>query len=219
MLIKVVLVEDHTIIRASLRALLDRQPDLEVVGEAGDGHKAVELVEQIKPDVVIMDVVLRESALCGMEATRKITHFEESPKVIALSVMEELAYVKQMLSAGASGYLFKGCTEKELMEAIHTVLSGRTYFSKDVERVIQEDYVNLVQQPPEKTSTELTDREMEILRLTAMGKAAKEIAGDLQISRKTVDAHKRKLMAKLEIWSIAELTRYALREGIISDED
>jgi len=219
MSIKVLLVEDHTIIRASLKALLGLQPDLELVGETGDGQEAVELAARTKPVIVIMDVVLRESPLSGMEATKKITQSQDGPKVIALSVMEDLAYVKKMLSCGASGYLFKGCTEKELMEAIHTVLSGKTYFSKDVERAIHEDYVSIVQQPVKKNRADLTEREIEILALTAMGGSAKGIAGELNISRKTVDAHKRKLMAKLGIWSIAELTKYALRNGIISDKE
>ncbi len=213
------MVEDHNIIRASLQALIERRGDLHVVGATSNGEEAVSLAERLKPDVVIMDVVLRGSNMTGMQATREITRSRTGCKVLALSVMEDLAYVKGMLAAGASGYLFKGCSEDELLEAIQAVLAGETYFSEEARHVIQEDYVNLVQKPPGDAPGELTDREREVLRLTALGQSSKSIAADLNISRKTVDAHRRKVMEKLDIWSVAELTKYALRERIILDEE
>jgi len=218
MKIKVLLVEDHTIISSGVHALLEHQADIEVVGEAANGREAVDLATRLSPEVVIMDVVLRGSKISGLQATKQIADLNKGIKVIALSVMEDLAYVKSMLSAGASGYLFKGCSTEELLEAIHAVLQGEVYFSEGARRVVEQDYVNLVQNPL-KSHKELTDRETEILRMTALGKNAKEIADDLEISRKTVDVHKRKIMEKLDLWSVAELTKYALREGIILEDE
>lgn len=217
--IKIILVEDHTIVRSSLRALLDRQPNIEVIGEAATGEEAIELASQLPPDIVIMDVVLRGAEINGIKATRKIIDMKKGIRVIALSVIEELAYVKSMLSAGASGYLFKGCTEDDLMEALNNVMQGKIYFSEEAGRVVHEDYVNLIQSPAKSRDGELTSRELDIIRLVALGENPKEIADRLRISRKTVDAHKRKLMGKLNLWSDAELTKYALREGIIREDE
>ncbi len=218
MKIRVLVVEDHTIIRSSLRALIERQQDIEVAGETGDGREAVDLARKLAPDIVLMDVSLRGSGLTGIQATQEITNLKTGAKVIALSVIEELSHVKRMLAAGASGYLFKGCTEAELIAAIHAATNGQTFFSEDATRVIQEDYVAIVQNP-ESAPSNLSPRELEILKCLVAGHPAKYIAGELEISRKTVDAHKRKIMEKLNIWSIAELTRYALREGIILEDE
>lgn len=219
MKIKVLLVEDHTIIRSSLRVLLERQPGIEVIGEAATGEEAIELAGQLLPDIVIMDVVLRGAEISGIQATRKIIDLQKGIRVIALSVMEDLAYVKSMLSAGASGYLFKGCTEEDLMEALHDVMQGKVYFSEEAGRAVHEDYVHLMQTPAKPRAGELTSRELDIVRLIALGENPKEIANRLSISRKTVDAHKRNLMEKLSLRSDAELTRYALREGIIREDE
>lgn len=219
MAIKVLLVEDHTLIRTSLRALLERQPDIKVVGETANGREAVEMASDLSPDIVLMDVVLRGSEVTGMQATQKIMESNADAKVVALSVMEDLTYVKRMLSAGACGYLFKGCTEDELVAAIHTVLTGKTYFSEDALRVVQEDYVSAVQNQDGSRKSKLTAREVEILQRVASGEPSKSIAVDLNISRKTVDAHRHKIMEKLNIWSVAELTQYAMHEGIITDDE
>ncbi|MCK6622037.1 MAG: response regulator transcription factor [Calditrichaceae bacterium] len=219
MKIKVLLVEDHTIVRSSLRVLLERQPGIEVIGEAATGEEAIELAGQLLPDIVIMDVVLRGAEISGIQATRKIIDLQKGIRVIALSVMEDLAYVKSMLSAGASGYLFKGCTEEDLMEALHDVMQGKVYFSEEAGRAVHEDYVHLMQTPVKPRAGELTSRELDIVRLIALGENPKEIANRLSISRKTVDAHKRNLMEKLSLRSDAELTRYALREGIIREDE
>lgn len=219
MKIKVLLVEDHTIISSGLHAILEPQADIEVVGKTVNGREAVELAARLSPAVVIMDVVLRGSEISGIEATRQIAELNKDVKVIALSVMEDLAYVKSMLAAGASGYLFKGCSTEELLEAIHAVLQGEVYFSEGARRVVEQDYVNLVQNPLKSHKGELTDREIEILKFVALGKNAKEIADRLDISRKTVDVHKRKIMEKQNLWSVAELTKYALREGIILEDE
>ncbi len=216
MAIKVLVVDDHTIIRSSLRVLLEQQSEVDVVGDSADGMTAIELARQLSPDVVLMDVMLRGSEVSGIEATQKITEVMPETKVIALSVVEEITYVKRILAAGATGYLFKGCTEEELVEAIHSVVKGQSYFSEGALQVVQEDYVTTAQS--QGNYSKLTVREMEILKLIASGLPTKGIAAELRISRKTVDAHKRNIMEKLEMWSVAELTRYALKEGIIVEE-
>lgn len=215
--IKIVLVEDHNIIRSGLRVFLEQQPDIVIAGEAANGQDAINLARELSPDVFLMDVVLRGSEISGIQATRKITEMKKGIKVIALSVMEEQAYVKGMLSAGASGYLFKGCNEIELMEAIYSVINDETYFSKGAERVIQDAYVDMIQNPAKDRHGDLTDREVEILRLTALGENSKEIGDKLSIHRKTVDTHKRRILEKLNLRNIAELTRYALRHRIIHE--
>lgn len=216
MAIKVLVVDDHTIIRSSLRVLLEQQSEVDVVGDSADGMTAIELARQLSPDVVLMDVMLRGSEVSGIEATQKITEVMPETKVIALSVVEEITYVKRILAAGATGYLFKGCTEEELVEAIHSVVKGQSYFSEGALQVVQEDYVTTAQS--QGNYSKLTVREMEILKLIASGLPTKGIAAELRISHKTVDAHKRNIMEKLEMWSVAELTRYALKEGIIVEE-
>ncbi len=218
MKIRILLVDDHTIIRCSLRALLERQHDFEVAGETPDGREAVDMVEQLAPDIVLMDVALRGSDMSGIEATRKITDLQTGTRVIALSLIEALSHVKQMLAAGASGYLFKGCREDELLAAIYAVLEGRTYFSEEAARVIQEDYVAIVQHAID-AGCKLSPREFEILKQLVSGHPTKFIADELHISRKTVDTHRHRIMRKLSISSIAELTRYALREGIIMGDE
>ena len=216
---KILLVEDHHVIRQSFKAMLESQPDLEVVGEADTGAVAITLALQLQPDVVIMDITLRGSEITGTQATRKITAVNKAIKVIALSIWEEGPYVKGMMAAGASGYLSKNCTTDELVEAIQTVMAGRLYFSKEVAAVIQEEYVNIVRGSSAANPNDLTDRELEVLRLIAQGENAKTIAGRLKISSKTVDAHRRNLQEKLKLYTIADLTKYAIREKIIQAEE
>ncbi len=219
MAIKVLLVDDHDLVRASFCALLERQRDIRIVGQTGDGQDAVEQAAQLCPDVVLMDVTLRGSAINGIQATQRITAACAEAKVIALSVNEELVYVKGMLAAGARGYLFKGCSEAELVDAIHSVVEGKTPFSEGARLAVQEDYLNIIQSPDQSPKARLTARELQVLEMVVAGYPSKGIAIDLNISRKTVDAHRHKIMEKLDIWSVAELTRYALREGVVVDED
>lgn len=218
MKIRILLVEDLHVVREGFKAILGSQPELEVVGETDDGATAIQLAGELLPDVVIMDISLRSSEMTGVQATRKITSLHPQVKIIALSVWEDAARVKAMTAAGASGYLSKKCTSDELMEAIETVMEGRTYFSAAIAEVVQEAYVNIVRNKA-RNPQDLNDRERYILRLIAMGENTKAIAAELNISPKTVDHHRRKLMQKLNLDNIADLTKYAIREKIIHDDE
>jgi len=216
---KIILVDDHTIIRESFRSLLESQQVFEVVGEADNGRDAIHLAGELSPDVIIMDIELRDSELTGIEATRKIHEQNESIKIIALSMMDKLSHIRGMVRAGASGYLCKDCTTEELIEAIETVLKGKNYFTKDAERRMQKDYLSLIRDSANTQKNALTGREVQILRSVAMGKNSKQIGDTLKISPKTVDTHRRSLMDKLKIFSVAELTKYAIREKIIDTHE
>ncbi len=214
---KILLVEDYDVIREGFRALLESQPELEVVGDCGNGAEAVDLALTLKPHVVIMDIGLRGSAMNGIQATHKIVAANQEIKVIALSVMEEAAMIKGMIAAGASGYLTKGCKAEELREAIQSVLEGKTYFGKGVNATVQEEFVHYARHASAQNPGNLSDREVEVLRLLAQGENAKSIADRLKISSKTVDAHRRKIMEKLKIDNLADLIKYAMREKIIQE--
>ena len=223
--IRVILVDDHQIIRQGLRSLLNAQPGLEVVAEAPDGGAAVRLSGELAPDVVVMDVDM--PGVSGVEATREITRGNgHPPKVVALSAYRSLRFTADMLNAGAAGYVVKESAFSELAEAIRTVASGKVYLSPEVADVLLKDGKNRgdgtgnvgdgeVAAAPTAYS-QLSPREREILHLTAEGKAMKEIAVTLDISIKTVETHRRKVMEKLGFESVAELTKYAIREGLTS---
>ncbi len=218
MKIKILLVEDLHVTRSGYRALLEKQPGLEVVGETDNAAEAVEKARQLLPDVVIMDIGLRGSEMTGTQATREIMALNQDIKVIALSVMEKTAYVKGMLRAGACAYLSKNCTEDELMEAIEAAMEGRRYFSKGVKEIIEEDYIDIITNPHTHKG-DLSEREWEVLRLTALGLNSKGIGDELNISPKTADAHRRSVMKKLNFKSIADLIKYAIREKIIQESE
>ncbi|NUO84072.1 response regulator transcription factor [candidate division KSB1 bacterium] len=217
MKINILLVEDHHVIREGFRALLESQPELQVVGETDNGAEAIDLALKLQPHVVIMDIGLRGSEISGIQATRKITAAHKEIKVIALSVLEEGAMIKGMMAAGASGYLSKGCKAGELMAAIHTVLQGKFYFSAGINATIQEEFVHIARNSSPHNPNDLSDRELEVLRLIAQGENTKAIGLALKISPKTVDAHRRNLMDKLKLDNIADLTKYAIREKIIQE--
>jgi two-component system response regulator NreC len=219
MKIKILLVEDLHVTRSGYRALLEKQPGLEVAGETDNAADAVEKARLLSPDVVIMDIGLRGSEMTGTQATRQITALDKDIKVITLSIMEKSAYVKGMLRAGACAYLSKNCTEDELLEAIEAAMEGRRYFSKSVKEIIEEDYIDIITNPRASRKGELSEREWEVLRLTALGLNSKGIGDELDISPKTVDAHKRSLMKKLNFKSIADLIKYAIREKIIQESE
>jgi two-component system response regulator NreC len=219
MKIKILLVEDLHVTRSGYRALLEKQPGLQVVGETDNAAAAVEKARQLAPDVVIMDIGLRGSEMTGTQATREITALDKDIKVIALSVMEKTAYVKGMLRAGACAYLSKNCTEDELMEAIEAAMEGKRYFSNGVKQIIEEDYIEIVTNPHAARQGDLSEREWEVLRLTALGLNSKAIGVELDISSKTADAHRRSVMKKLNFKSIADLVKYAIREKIIQESE
>ena len=216
MSIRILLADDHKITRQGLRSLLDKQQDMEVVAEAEDGRTAVRLVGELSPNVVIMDVTMPD--LNGVEATRQIVGQSPDVKIIALSMHSDTLFVTEMLRSGASGYLLKDCAFEELARAIHAVVAGKTYLSPSVSGVVVDDYLHRLSKADFSDSQVLTDREREVLQLLAEGKSTKQIALKLHISVKTVETHRRQMMNKLDIHTVAELTKYAIRKGLTSLE-
>jgi DNA-binding NarL/FixJ family response regulator len=192
--------------------LLEKQPDIEVVGAVQDGKKALELVRELKPDIVIMDITMPN--LNGVDATRKIIGELGNVKVIALSMHSSRRFVAEMLQAGASGYILKECLFDELIEAIRTVLGGGVYLSPKIAGVVVDDYLRRLTTKFKPDAPTLTEREREVLQLLAEGKSTKHIALQLHVSDKTIESNRRNIMDKLGIHSIAELTKYAVREGL-----
>jgi DNA-binding NarL/FixJ family response regulator len=216
MSVRVLLVDDHAIIREGLRSLLEKQPDLEVVADADDGRRAIELVRELCPDVVVMDITMPR--LGGIEATRQITGEFPAVKVIALSIHSRRRFVADMLRAGASGYILKECLFDELVQAIRAVSEGGRYLSPRITDVVVDDYVKRLSSGDESPLRSLTGREREVLQLVAEGKSTKQIAQELHVSTKTIEANRRQIMEKLDMHSVAELTKYAVREGLTSLE-
>jgi len=212
MKIRILLADDHRIIREGLRALIVGLQGLEVVAEAEDGRTAVRLARELKPDLIVMDIGMAE--LNGMEATRQIRAESPRAKVIALSMHSDARFVSEMLKAGASGYLLKDSAFEELARAIGVVAAGGTYLSPGITGVVVRDYVGRLGEARSEASAALTPREREVLQLVAEGHSTKEIAGKLGVSLKTVDTHRQQIMSKLGLHSVAELTKHAIREGL-----
>jgi DNA-binding NarL/FixJ family response regulator len=189
--------------------ILDAQADMEIVGEAANGRQAVDLAEQLRPDVVVMDVAMPE--LNGIEATRRLATSVPHARVVALSMHKDSVYVREILRAGARGYLLKDSGAADLVAAIHAVASGESYLSPAVSNAVLDDYRRHVTDPIDL----LTSREREVLQLLAEGKTNKEIAGVLNLSVYTVEAHRGRIMEKLNLHSIGELVRFAVRNGLI----
>jgi len=215
MSIRIILVDDHKITRQGLRLLVEKQKDMQVVAEAQDGRSAVELVDKLEPDLVIMDVTMPD--LNGMEATRQILTRSPDVKVIALSMHSDSLFVTEMLKSGASGYLLKDCAFEELVRAIYSVIKGNTYLSPSISSVVVDDYLHRLSRYASNADV-LTNREREVLQLLAEGKSTKQIALKLYVSAKTIETHRRQIMEKLDMHSIAELTKYAIRKGFTSLE-
>jgi two-component system response regulator NreC len=216
MSIRILLADDHKITRQGLRSLLEKQHDMEVIAETEEGRTAVRLVRELLPDVVIMDVTMPD--LNGIEATRQIVGEFPDVKVIALSMHSDSLFVTEMLRSGASAYLLKDCAFEELARAIRTVTAGKTYLSPSISGVVVDDYLHRLSKADFSDSRILTDREREVLQLMAEGKSTKQIALKLHISVKTVETHRRQMMDKLDIHTVAELTKYAIRKGLTSLE-
>lgn len=210
--IRVVLADDHQIIRDGLRALVDQQDGMHVVADAESGRRAVELADELRPQVVIMDVSMPD--LNGIEATRRIVGATPTVKVVGLSMHRDKRFIVEMLKAGASGYLLKDCAFDELAQAIHTVMRGQIYLSPAISDVVVEDLVREPRQEASSAFSSLSGREREILQLLAEGKTTKQIALHCHISTKTVETHRHNIMDKLDKPSIAELTKYAIWEGL-----
>ena len=213
--VRILLADDHNILRDGMRLLLERQPGFEVVGEAGDGREIVEMAREHHPDVVVMDIAMPN--MNGIEATRRIVEKQPETGVVILSMHYDESYVLRSLKAGARAYLLKDALKAELIGAIRAVAEGRSFFSPKVSRILQEDYVEALGRKDADDSYELlTDREREILQLVAEGKTNKEIAGILNVSLYTVDTHRTHILQKLNLHSVPELILYAVRKGIIS---
>ena len=217
MSIRVLIADDHKIMLAGLRSLLEKQTDFDVVGEAENGRKAVQMAQEKKPEVVVMDVSMPD--LNGMEATKQIIESLPETRVIALSMHSDKRFVMGMLRAGASGYLLKDCASEELANAIHQVVNGKKYLSPEITGVVIDDF--LLGGALEKGTTvasQLSPREREVLQLIAEGWSTKQTASHLYVSIKTIETHRRQLMKKLNLHNIADLTKYAIREGLTSIE-
>jgi DNA-binding NarL/FixJ family response regulator len=214
MTIRVLLADDHKIVRDGLRNLLEKHADIAVLGEAEDGREALQLARKLSPDVVVMDIAMPE--LNGIEATRQILSEYPGIKIVALSMHSDKRFVSEMLKAGASAYLLKDCAFEELITAIRTIMTGKIYLSPGIAGVVLEDYIRSDRKPGPTVFSQLSDREREVLQLMAEGKTTKEVAAHLNVSIKTVETHRMNIMTKLDIHSIAELTKYAIREGLTS---
>ena len=213
--IRILLADDHSILREGLRMLLDRQTEFAVVGDACNGREAVEMAEACDPDVVIMDLAM--PGLNGIEATRRITSRSPRTAVVILSMHSDESYILRSLKAGARAYLLKDSLKADLIDAVRAAAQGKSFFSPKVSRVLKEDYVNELEvKGAEDTWDLLTDREREILQLVAEGKTNKEIAAVLNISPYTIDTHRGHILQKLNLHSAPELILYAVRKGIIT---
>lgn len=215
--IRVLLAEDHTIVRKGILSLLEDEADIEVVGEASNGHEALELVEALRPDIVLIDINM--PLLNGLEATRLIKKQFPAVQVLVLTMYKNEEYVLQLLQAGASGYLIKQSVPAELITAIHAVQQGDAFLSPSISKSLIDEYLRRAtpQSQPDHYDT-LTDREREVLQLLVEGFSGKEIAERLVISVKTVSVHRSNLMEKLNLHSIPDLVKYAIRKGITTLE-
>jgi DNA-binding NarL/FixJ family response regulator len=213
---KVLLADDHEIVLNGLRTLLQNQHNVEVVAEAKDGRMAVQLASKHEPDLVIMDISMPN--LNGIEATRQIKDELPDARIIVLSMHSGREFVSEALSAGAHGYLLKDCAFDELTDAINAVRVGKIYLSQNITGLVVEDYVRKLSNDESVDSDNLTSREREVLQLIAEGNSTKEIADMLYLSRKTIETYRSRLKDKLNCNSVAELTKYAIREGITSLE-
>ncbi len=215
MSIRVLLADDHGVVRKGLRFLLERQADMEVVGEAADGREALRLAEASEPDIVIMDIAM--PLLNGIEATAQMVKRNPAIGVIILSMHSDEDYLLSALNAGAKGYLLKDSAEVDLVRAIQAVKKGTPFFSPEIAKTMLEDYMRFLQQRNLQDSYDLlTEREKEVLQLLAEGKSNKEVAAILDVSVYTVDSHRMHLMQKLNLHNTAEIVLYAVRKKIIS---
>jgi DNA-binding NarL/FixJ family response regulator len=213
--IRILLADDHNVIRRGLRLLLESQPGFSVVGEAADGRQAVEQAEALKPDVVVLDIAMPN--LSGTEAAQRIVESMPGTAIVILSMHSDEGYVLRALKAGAKAYLVKDSAESDLIDAIKAVSQGKAFFSPEVSKMLVDDYVREIRARGVNDSYELlTAREREVLHLLAEGKSNKDIAALLKLSLFTVETHRRNLQEKLNLHSLAELILYAVRKGLIS---
>jgi RNA polymerase sigma factor (sigma-70 family) len=214
---KIVLAEDHTILREGLKSLLSSSQDFEVIGEAADGREAIRCVEKLKPDLILIDLSMPR--MNGMEAIREIRRISKEVKILVLTVHKSEEYVLATFKAGADGYVLKDATHEELLMAIQSVLKGRNYISPEISEKVLEGYLEGRKRLKSQTAWEtLTPREREILKLIAEGYKNKEIAEELCISVKTVEKHRSNLMEKLNLHNVQALTAFAIEKGLVTKE-
>lgn len=213
--IRILLADDHKLMRSGLRLLIEQQPDLTVVGEAADGREAVALAKSLRPDVAVMDISMPN--LNGIEAAHQITQSHAELAVIVLSMHPDESYVLRALKAGAKGYLLKDSAESDLITAVRAVARGKSFFSPAVSKVLLDDYIRKLKRSGAEDAYDLlTPREREVLQLVVEGKSNKEVANLLNLSVYTVETHRSNIMQKLNLKGVPELTLYAVRKGIIS---
>ena len=211
---KILLADDHKIMRAGLRSILEKQPDMEILGEAQNGLVALQLAKKLRPDLIIMDISMPD--LNGIEATSRILAELSGLRVLALSMHSDRGFLIKMLKAGASGYLLKDCASEELIDAVHVIMKNRLYISPAMVDDMVRGYVQMASREDLSAFSVLTTRERDVLQRLAEGKSVKEIAHALNISVKTVETFRHRIEDKLHLNSIAELTKYAIREGLTS---
>ena len=207
--IRILLADDHAVVRQGFKMILAAQPDMEIVGEAGNGREALDLAGQLQPDVIVMDVAMPE--LNGIEATRRIADLSPRSRVLALSMHKDSVYVREILRAGARGYLLKDSISSDLLAAVRAIARGEGYLSPGVSDAVLNDYRRHVTDPIDL----LSSREREVLQMIAEGKTNKEIATVLNLSVYTVDAHRGRIMEKLNLHSVTDLVRFAVRAGLV----
>ena len=212
---RILLADDHKLMRSGLKALIEQQPGLTVVGEADDGRQAVTLATSLKPDLLVMDIGMPN--LNGIEAAHQITQANPATAIVILSMHSDESYVLRALKAGAKGYLLKDSADSDLIRAVHAVAGGKSFFSPAVSKVLLDDYVRKLQRSGAEDAYDLlTPREREILQLIAEGKSNKDVANLLNLSVYTVETHRSNIMEKLNLRGVPELILYAVRKGIIS---
>ncbi len=214
MMVRALLADDHSVVRQGLRVWLEKSGFVQVVGEAADGREAVALAEELKPNVVLMDIAM--PLLNGIEATAQIMKRNPETNVIILSMHTDEGYILRSLGAGAKGYLLKESTESDVLPAVRSVCAGKPYFTPSIARLLLEDYMRMLKQNNAQDSYDLlTEREKEVLQILAQGKSNKEVAQVLNLSPHTVDTHRTNLMQKLNLHNTAEIVLYAVRKGIV----
>jgi DNA-binding NarL/FixJ family response regulator len=211
--IRILIADDHEVVRHGLRSLVEAQPDWQVVGEAGDGRDAVEKVKKLKPDVVILDITMPE--LNGLEATRQILKLAPRTEVLILTMHESEQVAREVLSAGARGYLLKSDAGRDLVNAVAALCQRKPFFTSRVSQMVLEGYLHGPSEPARPQRDVLTPREREIVQLLAEGRSNKEVAARLNISAKTAETHRANIMRKLDLHSVTELVRFAVRNNIV----